>query len=241
MKIQYISDIHCEFHPDEGVGFVERLPIAGDVLVIAGDLCTHRQSVKVLSALAKKFPQIVYVAGNHEYYGSDRGTVGNDRAKLMARHPNLHWLSNSSVEIDGVRFHGTTLWFKNDPMNWQYARGMNDFSQIQGFRKWVYEANKAALKFLENEVKQNDVVVTHHTPTNMSVPERFRNHPLNRFYVCDCSQILFNNKPQLWFHGHTHDSCDYEVLKCRVLCNPHGYMNYETSQNFNPAITVETR
>lgn len=26
-----------------------------------------------------------------------------------------------------------------------------------------------------------------------------------------------------WFHGHTHDSCDYQFGRTRVLCNPFGY------------------
>ena len=30
--------------------------------------------------------------------------------------------------------------------------------------------------------------------------------------------------PVLWVHGHTHNSFDYQVGNCRVVCNPRVYV-----------------
>ena len=34
----------------------------------------------------------------------------------------------------------------------------------------------------------------------------------------------FFKVPVLWVHGHTHDSFDYQIGNCRVVCNPRGYV-----------------
>jgi Icc-related predicted phosphoesterase len=33
------------------------------------------------------------------------------------------------------------------------------------------------------------------------------------------------HQPKLWFHGHSHDRCDYQLGKTRVVANPLGYLN----------------
>jgi hypothetical protein len=42
-------------------------------------------------------------------------------------------------------------------------------------------------------------------------------------------------RPQikLWIHGHTHHNFDYEIGSTRVVCNPRGYIDYESiADNF---------
>ncbi len=50
------------------------------------------------------------------------------------------------------------------------------------------------------------------------------------------SQIIEEQQPALWVHGHTHDSCDYHVGATRVVCNPKGY-EYE-NKAFDPELVV---
>lgn len=40
----------------------------------------------------------------------------------------------------------------------------------------------------------------------------------------DMMPAEFVDVPVRWVHGHTHDSFDYDVRGCRVVCNPRGYM-----------------
>jgi len=54
-------------------------------------------------------------------------------------------------------------------------------------------------------------------------------------------------RADLWIHGHTHDNFDYQLGRCRVVCNPRGYVwerhggNGHTVENpeFNPGLVVE--
>lgn len=66
------------------------------------------------------------------------------------------------------------------------------------------------------------VVVTHHGPTAASVVDRYKDDWLSPFYASELPSELFE-LPMLWVHGHTHDSLDYRVGNCRVICNPRGY------------------
>lgn len=58
------------------------------------------------------------------------------------------------------------------------------------------------------------------------------------------------NAPDLWLHGHVHDSFDYNVGRTRVIANPAGYLlnrrfaqtrdefKFE-NETFNPNLIVE--
>jgi hypothetical protein len=48
--------------------------------------------------------------------------------------------------------------------------------------------------------------------------------------------------PDLWVHGHTHTSFDYEVNGCRVVSNPRGYFQRDGSwenSRFDPALVIK--
>ena len=70
MNVQVLSDLHLEFHQDSGERFLMGLDPQGvDVLVVAGDLCTKREHAEVLRFLSHKYPHVVFIVGNHDYYG----------------------------------------------------------------------------------------------------------------------------------------------------------------------------
>jgi len=71
MRIQPVSDLHLEFDPDHGKRFASSLPVLGDVLVLAGDVLPIRRPPHVREMLdwfCARFPRVIYVPGNHEYY-----------------------------------------------------------------------------------------------------------------------------------------------------------------------------
>lgn len=67
------------------------------------------------------------------------------------------------------------------------------------------------------------VVVTHHAPHWRSVSAQFQQDHLSGAFASDLPEHFFA-VPTLWVHGHTHDSFDYSVGQCRVVCNPRGYV-----------------
>ena len=237
-RIQIASDVHCEFHRDGGIKWCQNLPVIAPILSISGDFATDRYLVRNLSILCERFEHVIFVCGNHEYYGSDRGSVNNNLVKLSNRFSNFHWLNNSTVEINGQRFIGGTMWFKNDPLNWAYEDRLSDFRAIIGFKKWVYEVNKETLDYFNNNLKQGDYLITHHAPCSLSISEEYTGSPLNRFFVCDISEMIREKKPAIHQHGHTHTMFDYQLYDTRVVCNPYGFPDYEET-NYNELFVVE--
>ena len=228
MKIQFMSDLHCEMYIDGGLRMLDELPVIGDVLVVAGDLAPHQHLVQAVDWLCSKFPHVIYVTGNHEYYFSDRGTVNNDIVKLKARFQNFHPLNKETVTIGGQRFVGATGWYPNQPDNWCYEQYLNDFRLIAGYKKWVYEVHNEHRKFFLDTVQPEDVVVTHHAPLHTSTPDRFKDSKFNRFYISQFADVITNCQPKLWFHGHMHDPSDYMAMNTRILANPKGYPRENT-------------
>ena len=222
MKIQFISDLHCETHSDGGLRMLDELPVVSDVLVVAGDLAPHSHLVQSVDMLCNKFPHVVHVPGNHEYYFSDRGEVNNDLVKLQRRFSNFHSINCGTVEIGGQRFVGATGWFPDSPTNWAYENMLNDFRMVKGFKKWVYQVHKEHRQFLLDNVRPDDVVVTHHAPTELSIHPKYAGNQYNRFYVANFQDVIEQCKPKLWIHGHMHNRFDYEYGPTRVVCNPMG-------------------
>jgi len=238
MKIRVTSDLHFEFFGDFHPVIDEMDATGIEVLIIAGDLCTKPQHEEMLTSLSEKFPQVIFVLGNHDYYRSSLREVHRNLVAVSTKLKNVQWLHNTKVEIGGHRFLGTPLWFRDDPMNPIYEKLLNDFSQIDRFRNWVYKENKRSLKFLEGAIEPGDIVITHHAPTMKSVPERYLMEPLNRFFVCDMESLIRGLEPRVWVHGHTHDSFDYMIEKTRIVCNPRGYRHY-VNPGYVPDLTIE--
>jgi Icc-related predicted phosphoesterase len=237
VRLRVGSDLHLEFQTDRGRALVGALTSGDfDVLVVAGDLTDAKGLAAALSMLAEATKKpIVYVHGNHEFYGSDRESVlATTRAATIAyRH--LYCLDGHAISIDGQRFLGTPLWFaESDAPKW----ALNDFTQIAGFESWVYKENQLARAFLNREVRSGDVVVTHHLPHPDSVHPKYARSALNPFFLCDVSDVIREEQPALWVHGHTHERCDYRIRGTRVICNPFGYAGYEET-GFDPACTME--
>ena len=81
------------------------------------------------------------------------------------------------------------------------------------------------------------VVVTHHAPTPSSVAPRFKDSPLNPAFASDLTDMIWTYQPDLWIHGHVHDSFDYELDQTRVIANPRGYGQENLA--FDPSLVVE--
>jgi predicted phosphohydrolase len=192
---------------------------------------------------------VIYIPGNHDYWGEDaKMTDSEERIRLICRDTNIRFLNNGFEIIDGVVFLGTTLW---TPLLGQldkfHIRTWADAVRTPqlNFFKWQ-ELHREAFNFLDRGLKADafknlkKVVITHHLPTYKSVPERFIGHELNSFFVADCEELLVEGKgPNLWVHGHTHDSFDYKVNDTRIVCNPYGYWRRGENKQFNPKLIVE--
>lgn len=81
---------------------------------------------------------VVYVLGNHEVYGGLSLDILIEECRDRAeRYLNVFFLENNSVVIDGVRFHGCTLWtdfelYQSPNRSMKVARSsLNDYRCIR--------------------------------------------------------------------------------------------------------------
>jgi Icc-related predicted phosphoesterase len=81
--------------------------------------------------------------------------------------------------------------------------------------------------------------MTHHAPSLQSIPDKYKNEFIRVAYASDLEQKILEKQPQLWVHGHVHESFDYRIGETRVVCNPRGYVMDETNPKFNPSLVVE--
>ena len=96
---------------------------------------------------------------------------------------------------------------------------------------------KRKLSKLLKETTEDIIVVTHFAPSIKSISEKYLNQPstihnpgeyLNAVYASNLEKFIKNNpRIKLWVHGHVHDSFDYNIGDCRVICNPYGYYGHE--------------
>lgn len=264
MKLRVLSDLHIEFHPYS-------IPTMKDdehtVLILAGDIGVIRHRVELesfLRAAAKQFHAVVYVLGNHEYYGGIWPEAKNQLLKWNLP-DNLHVLDRQWVQIHDIIFVGTTLWTDFDKEDAAvmheadqilndfyevYARDEHDQDLSRLRPQQVLDEHKDSLRWLNATLnrfqKQGKrcVVVTHHGVSPLSVHDSYRDNSLNGAFVSDCSELFERTKPELVVHGHVHNSFDYLLgaSATRVVVNPRGYTRSdETQENplFDPFLTID--
>ncbi len=225
--IQLLSDLHFEFHRDNGFEFITQLDPSGvDVLVVAGDIHSGQLGLcSTLQSLCMVYPNVVFVTGNHDYYNWKPQQV-HERLDYLRKHTgNFHWLHHETVEIDGVKFAGTTLWFPKptDPLVLVDRFHVNDFNVIKDFEPWVYDEHHKAMKFLREEGSKADVIVTHHVPSVLCASPRFKTSAINHYFITDMTAEIYDWQPKAWLFGHSHDRTHRRIDKTLMVCNPFGY------------------
>lgn len=247
-----MSDLHLSVQPMA----IPRTD--ADVVVVAGDVSRPQGAVE----WARQFDRpVLFVAGNHEFYGSDLATT-MAQLRERANGTRVQVLECEERRIDGVRFLGCTLWSDyrlfSDPaqrdLGLQQATTMvRDFSRIgvapgrSGlFTPAVSEALFAqSVAWLEAKFGEAHagptVVVTHFAPARGSIHPRFEGSPLNACFVSDLEANILRWQPRLWLHGHVHDSFDYVLGRTRVVANPRGYAPGGKVENaqFDPSLVIE--
>lgn len=253
MKLHIISDLHNEF----SLYKASPASFAADVIVLPGDIWKYEGGIAWARATWPDH-RIIYVAGNHEFYGRNRLEV-LARLRIAARECDVDFLDNDAVVIGDTRFLGATLWtdfelfgveHKHECMS-EAIQNLNDFRVIHEGRRHfspmdsvvLHEASITWLKAkLDEKFDGQTVVVTHHLPSFQSVAEEFKNSKLSACFASKLDYLMDGTKAQLWVHGHTHSNFDYSLNGIRVICNPRGYVTVaygHENAEFNPDLLVE--
>jgi Icc-related predicted phosphoesterase len=242
MKIRVLSDLHLEF------GALELSDINYDIAILAGDIHIKDKAIEWIQSTIPNKP-VLYVLGNHEFYGEAYPKLITE-LKDNTKNSNIHILENDLVTIDGVNFLGATLWtdFKafGDPrIAGPYCQQiMSDFKTIRlspNYSKLrpidLANIHSQSLKWLENKLKEHkgekNIVITHHGPSKKSVLERYMDDLSTAAFVSNLDSFILEHNPDYWIHGHLHNSVDYTIGSCRVICNPRGYYPSDLNQDFD--------
>lgn len=214
-----------------------------------------------VSLMTKRFKAVVYVPGNHDYYGYPIEKFNRKAEEAFYNIPNAYYFYDGSLAtpIDGVRFIGATLWtdLNNlDPfVEWRVSQAMADYKYIRreiggpGGKypklkpRDIYSINAEQTRNIfekADEFKDDKIVViSHHAPSMKSNARKYG--PMTHAY-CNELDDRINARDNIvaWVHGHTHDNVDYNLDYARVTCNCFGYYPTEVEKDFDPykVITV---
>ena len=249
VRLHVLSDLHLEQQP------FKPPDVAADVVVLAGDTDAGTRGVDWVSRWAGSRP-VLYVAGNHEYYGHELpGLI--DELRRAAAGSSVSVLENDEVMIDGVRFLGCTLWSDFDadgPARRAQAmrlseRVVNDYEHITfGPSRRALAARDTRMRHVSSRrwlalrlaqpYNGPTVVVTHHAPLIRRLPRAPTLRALAGAFVSDLTDLMGADRVALWIFGHTHRAADLELRGTRVVSNPRGYP-HQPVPGFDPGRVID--
>ena len=258
MRIQILSDLHVECDGNT----TPPLAAGAELVILAGDLApVHTRRVVDIAKRWAGADRILYVPGNHEYYGSDIEAGRRELARQCVEH-GVTLLDRSAVTIDNVRFIGATLWtdFRLEASALGEAWAHHEASQtVPDFIGAIRDSKAPGgllttqetarrhgedRAFIERELgKARDegltpLVITHHAPSPRCIRPWYEKSRWNPAFASNLDALIEKYEPVLWVHGHMHDPVDEWVGTTRIIANPHGYSRVE-GHTFNPALVVD--
>jgi predicted phosphodiesterase len=258
MRLLVLSDLHLELWGERAPQFDVCIS-KPDIVILAGDIHSHARAP---AWAAESFPDlpVLYVAGNHEYYGEAIEKVEDEIVRECDLHEHVHYLDCDEYILGGIRFLGATLWtdfflFGPDCKSRvvsQSQRQMNDYQRIKvaarGYKKLqpqdtaqLHSKHKTWLAGkLEQPFAGHTVVVTHMAPSMCSITPEYAEDLVSGAFASNLDHLV--SKADVWIHGHTHASFDYQIKQCRVVANPMGYRmrnGRPENDDFDPNLVIQ--
>lgn len=248
--LQYCSDLHLEFWENRDFLAFTPLQPKGNILLLAGDIVPFAIMDKYdyfFDSLSDNFDLVYWLPGNHEYYHADvamRSGVLHEKIRK-----NVFLVNNMAFEHDGVKLIFSTLWSKISLANEAYARGsVNDFRLIKFNGHLFSPANfnrlhTDSLTFIQEELGKEytgkTVVISHHVPTFLHYPEKYKGDRLNEVFGVELFGLIESSDIDHWIYGHHHKNVpDFLIGKTRLLTNQVGYVRADEHQLFSANKTI---
>lgn len=247
MRIQYASDIHLEFRDNTNYLNDNPLKVAGDILVLAGDvayLANRWYKHRFFDWCAENYMQTFIIPGNHEYYDGNELTESLFDYENKIR-PNVSYINNKSVVIGDVELFFTTLWSPIAPNEIVPVQmGLTDCHRIvykgRPFCSNDYnEVHRICLDWLRKALSESKaakkIVVTHHCPTQSFTDSRFVASTVNSAFCANLDRFIEQTQPDFWIFGHTHYNGGNGTTmgKTQLHCNQLGYVKYGENEYFH--------
>lgn len=240
VRIQLISDLHLE-HRQDISNVPNMLEPCADVLALVGDIGSpyDPKLAAFIEWAAARWPTVLYVPGNHEYYSQHRHTmteIDHELNRICSKHPNVKLLINRCTDVGDVTFIGSTLWSWIPEEKTAYIQNyLNDFRLIYTDRGLLTPADVRALyggnvDFIQHSIKaaherkRTVVVLTHHAPSlhETSAPEHTGKDSCYGF-ASSLSCLHDPTAIRLWCAGHTHHNFHHKKEGYELISNQVGY------------------
>jgi Icc-related predicted phosphoesterase len=246
MKIQVLSDLHLE----GGVpNFLHHFEPVGDVVVLPGDITNARNVHLLVRVFGSCKVPVLYVPGNHEYYGHRwDDAIEYFRIMLAKETHNIRLLNDEAQIVDGVQFIGSTYWSDVSVMDeLDVGRFIADYRAIQfatvSKQRAAHYKAKDFIKFATEEANQmgieKRVVITHFPPSWQAQEERFKNSGLGSYFYNNDDEFVELIDPDLWIYGHTHGNLNFNIGTVPVISNQMGYLGELTNKSFKQNYVYE--
>ena len=243
-----ISDIHTETWPD----FNWTGRATSPYCVVAGDLARDREAVtNTLRHLGQCYQAVFYVDGNdeHRYFYDDLNNSYADLASRIRKIPNVVFLQDNVVVVDGVAILGTNGWWTYDfdpgidteqTSQWfQEQTGVNNLVTRCVNRMAMTDATYmlSSVRRLQthNDVKKI-VCVTHTVPNSslvshdIGLANTFRFKTMGNSLMMRALAADTEKKMHTWCFGHYHGSIDQIQQGIRFVNNCRGRGDTEWRQ-----------
>lgn len=245
---QILSDLHNEiFHAHR------RMPpdipaTSADAVILAGDIDTGVRGIQWAGEQSQHLGKpIIYVAGNHEYYGHDHARM-LDMQRAMAESSDILFLERDEIAMAGCRILGCTFWTdygadRLTPPDVAMAYCQIQIADHRAIQMIEGNAHRpfrpadalglhaASRAWLEARLSAGDsaapvIVVTHHGPSALCQHPDFPIGPLSGGFHSNLDDLVL--KADLWVYGHTHASLDGQFERMgrpatRLVSNQRGY------------------
>jgi predicted phosphodiesterase len=236
-RLQVASDLHLESRRGECVSNLLRYNGA-TALLLAGDI----GPIALVAKVFERWPvPVIYVLGNHEYAMSAKLQVAPPSGEKWLNR-NVLLLENGVASDGNNRIVGCCLWTDFDLLGQQaHAMELAKGEMAGGARGrrthtpapetslgWHLGSVNWLTEVLSTATTGHTVALSHHAPHRRSLVQYRYHSNFDAAFASDLTRLL--RKTDIWIHGHLHHSLDYQVGRCRVLCNPLGSIGHPNGQ-----------
>lgn len=236
-----ISDLHIETW-DETLDWDGQA--TSPVCIIAGDVCRDVDDLgPTLEHISNSYQTVFYIDGNneHRWRFDSLGESYREINDIISNLPNVVYLQDNLVIMEGVAFLGTNGW-------WDYGFDTSmDFDQCLEWTAHSYKISQdSALElvkmayidaeYLVNSVKKlqvyqdiKQIVITTHTVPHdrfiqhdISLTGTYLYNVMGNSQITQCLAADSENKISHWLFGHYHQMQDILIDGIRWISNPRG-------------------
>lgn len=236
-----ISDLHVETWGDQ-LDWSGRA--TSPVCVVAGDIAKDRAIVlRTLRHLGQCYQAVFYIDGNDEHTNNleDLSNSYNDLAKKITRIPNVVYLQDNVIVIDGVAILGTNGWWGFDfdlsidteeSAEWYKDKLELSSSAVRSISKMATTDSLYMVTSIKRLQTHRDVkkivMVTHTVPDpaliahDLGLEGQLRMNTMGNRYMMQALALDTENKIDTWCFGHYHGSVDQVRSGIRFVNNCRG-------------------